>query len=63
MACVLTHAVHAVQIKQMGNKGAFIRFKGHDMVPHFTKFDAVPHPGVRPMAYATSFLNSGIFGF
>jgi serine/threonine-protein phosphatase 5 len=37
---------------QMGNKGAFIRFKDGDMKPDFTKFDAVPHPDVPPMTYA-----------
>ena len=42
---------------QMGNKGAFIKFKGDDMVPHFTQFDAAPHPDVRAMKYA-----SGMFG-
>ncbi|GBF88948.1 hypothetical protein Rsub_01447 [Raphidocelis subcapitata] len=42
---------------QMGNKGAFVRFNGADMVPHFTTFEAVPHPDVKPMAYASSFLN------
>ncbi len=31
---------------QMGNKGAFIKFKGEDMVPHFTTFEAAPHPNV-----------------
>ncbi len=31
----------------MGNKGAFIRFNGSDMVPHFTTFEAVPHPSVK----------------
>jgi serine/threonine-protein phosphatase 5 len=36
---------------QMGNKGAFIRFN-EDMQPHFTKFNAVPHPNVPPMRYA-----------
>eukprot|EP00640_Fibrocapsa_japonica_P001000 CAMPEP_0113941658 /NCGR_PEP_ID=MMETSP1339-20121228/7534_1 /TAXON_ID=94617 /ORGANISM="Fibrocapsa japonica" /LENGTH=504 /DNA_ID=CAMNT_0000945865 /DNA_START=67 /DNA_END=1581 /DNA_ORIENTATION=+ /assembly_acc=CAM_ASM_000762 len=36
---------------QMGNKGAFITF-GPDLKPKFTQFDAVPHPPVRPMAYA-----------
>lgn len=41
---------------QMGNKGAFVRFNGTDMVPHFTTFEAVPHPDVKPMAYASSFL-------
>jgi serine/threonine-protein phosphatase 5 len=24
---------------QMGNKGAFVRFNGSDMVPHFTTFE------------------------
>lgn len=41
---------------QMGNKGAFVKFNGSDMVPHFTTFEAVPHPDVKPMAYASSFL-------
>ncbi|EFJ45655.1 hypothetical protein VOLCADRAFT_75665 [Volvox carteri f. nagariensis] len=41
---------------QMGNKGAFVRFNGNDMVPHFTTFSAVPHPDVKPMAYANAFL-------
>jgi serine/threonine-protein phosphatase 5 len=36
---------------QMGNKGAFIHF-GSDYKPKFTQFDAVPHPAVKPMAYA-----------
>lgn len=44
---------------QMGNKGAFIRFKA-DCKPSFTKFDAVPHPPIKPMAYAT---NMQMFGF
>lgn len=29
---------------QMTNKGAFIRFNGENMVPHFTQFDAAPYP-------------------
>jgi serine/threonine-protein phosphatase 5 len=37
---------------QMGNKGAFIRF-GSDLRPVFTKFTAVDHPNVPPMAYAS----------
>ncbi|GMH35961.1 hypothetical protein BSKO_03829 [Bryopsis sp. KO-2023] len=41
----------------MGNKGAFVRFKGSEMVPHFTQFSAVEHPNVKPMAYASSFLH------
>ena len=40
----------------MGNKGAYVRFNGGDMVPHFTQFSAVPHPNVKPMAYASHFL-------
>lgn len=45
----------------MGNKGAFIRFKGGDMTPQFTTFSASPHPNVRPMAYAAGML-SGMLG-
>eukprot|EP00617_Octactis_speculum_P022238 CAMPEP_0185745854 /NCGR_PEP_ID=MMETSP1174-20130828/4235_1 /TAXON_ID=35687 /ORGANISM="Dictyocha speculum, Strain CCMP1381" /LENGTH=494 /DNA_ID=CAMNT_0028420103 /DNA_START=9 /DNA_END=1493 /DNA_ORIENTATION=+ len=38
---------------QMGNKGAFIHFSlDNDLKPRFTKFQAVPHPPVRPMQYA-----------
>ncbi len=40
---------------QMGNKGAFIRFY-ENMEPTFTQFDAVPHPNVPPMQYASSML-------
>lgn len=35
----------------MGNKGAFIHFD-ETCEPKFTQYDAVPHPNVRPMAYA-----------
>ncbi|KAF5834542.1 hypothetical protein DUNSADRAFT_8750 [Dunaliella salina] len=45
-----------IKYVQAGNKGAFIRFNGHDMVPHFTTFEAQPHPAVKPMAYANSFM-------
>ncbi|WOL14145.1 serine/threonine-protein phosphatase 5 [Canna indica] len=41
---------------QMGNKGAFIRFTAPDLKPDIVSFAAVPHPDVRPMAYASSFL-------
>eukprot|EP00743_Colponemidia_sp_Colp-15_P001661 GILK01001814.1.p1 GENE.GILK01001814.1~~GILK01001814.1.p1 ORF type:complete len:514 (-),score=127.26 GILK01001814.1:104-1645(-) len=44
---------------QMGNKGAFIRFKGDSMKPQITSFTAVPHPSIRPMAYAS---NMNMFG-
>ena len=37
----------------MGNKGAFITFHA-DCVPHFTSFDAAPHPPSRPMQYANN---------
>lgn len=40
---------------QMGNKGAFITLQ-EDLVPKFTTFDAVPHPDVKPMAYASNML-------
>lgn len=35
----------------MGNKGAFIHFDA-SLEPKFTKYEAVPHPEIRPMAYA-----------
>ncbi|XP_060062862.1 serine/threonine-protein phosphatase 5-like [Ylistrum balloti] len=38
----------------MGNKGAFINIRGDDLTPKFTSFNAVPHPNVKPMAYASS---------
>lgn len=36
----------------MGNKGAYIRFDD-SMKPSYNSFTAVPHPKVRPMAYAS----------
>ncbi|XP_071962945.1 serine/threonine-protein phosphatase 5-like [Antedon mediterranea] len=42
---------------QMGNKGAFITMSS-DLEPKFTSYEAVPHPKIRPMAYASS-----LFGF
>ena len=47
---------------QMGNKGAFITFTGGDMSPQFTQFSAVPHPDVKPMAYASSMMGN-MWGF
>ena len=44
----------------MGNKGAFITLKGSStqkMEPKFTTFESVPHPNVKPMAYANSLLS------
>ncbi|XP_064622307.1 serine/threonine-protein phosphatase 5-like [Lineus longissimus] len=41
----------------MGNKGAFITIKGDDLTPKYTTYSAVPHPNVKPMAYANSFLS------
>ncbi|KAK2167212.1 hypothetical protein LSH36_31g05027 [Paralvinella palmiformis] len=41
----------------MGNKGAFITLKGGDLKPKFTSYSAVPHPNVKPMAYANSLLS------
>jgi len=37
---------------QMGNKGAYIRFKGNEMKPKFSQFTAVPHPNIPAMSYA-----------
>ncbi|KAK4885343.1 hypothetical protein RN001_001614 [Aquatica leii] len=41
----------------MGNKGAFITLTGKDMIPKYTTYEAVPHPNVKPMAYANSLLS------
>lgn len=48
----------------MGNKGAFITFKPdtaqeglNKLTPCYTTYDAVPHPNVKPMAYANSLLS------
>ncbi|KAF6034776.1 PpD3 [Bugula neritina] len=41
----------------MGNKGAFITLSGEDLKPNFTTFEAVPHPKVKPMAYANPLLS------
>ncbi|XP_054799323.1 serine/threonine-protein phosphatase 5 isoform X1 [Prosopis cineraria] len=41
---------------QMGNKGAFIRFEAPDLKPNIVTYSAVPHPDVKPMAYANNFL-------
>lgn len=38
----------------MGNQGAFLTITGDDLTPKFTSFDSVPHPNVKPMAYANS---------
>jgi len=38
---------------QMGNKGALIRISGKDMSAEYITFDAVPHPHVPPMSYAS----------
>lgn len=41
----------------MGNKGAFITLKGKVMIPSYTTYEAVPHPNVKPMAYANTLMN------
>nr|BAN20786.1 protein phosphatase-5 [Riptortus pedestris] len=41
----------------MGNKGAFITLRGKDMKPKFTSYTAVPHPDIKPMAYANPLLS------
>ena len=43
----------------MGNKGAYVRFKGKDMEPKITSFEKVDHPKIPPMAYASGF--GGLF--
>jgi len=41
----------------MGNMGAFITIKGNDLTPTYKSFEAVPHPDVKPMAYASSLMS------
>eukprot|EP01147_Barroeca_monosierra_P000596 gene595-3910_t len=43
----------------MGNKGAFITLR-KDLEPEITQFSAVPHPDVKPMAFASGL--SSLFG-
>ncbi|CAG5130523.1 unnamed protein product [Candidula unifasciata] len=43
----------------MGNKGAYINITGDNLKPKFTSYEAVPHPNVKPMAYANPFF--GLF--
>ncbi|CAD5210519.1 unnamed protein product [Bursaphelenchus xylophilus] len=38
----------------MGNLGAFITITGDNLEPHFTTFEAVPHPNIKSMYYANS---------
>eukprot|EP00794_Sanderia_malayensis_P017605 gene17605-19358_t len=45
---------------QMGNKGAYITLD-ETLKPKFTKYAAVTHPDVKPMAYANSLMS--MFGF
>jgi len=46
---------------QMGNKGAFVTFTAPEMKPVYTTFEAVAHPKIKPMAYASGLGN--MFGF
>ncbi|XP_055307629.1 serine/threonine-protein phosphatase 5 [Sitodiplosis mosellana] len=42
----------------MDNLGAFITLNGKDIdKPNFTTYQAVPHPNVKPMAYASSLMS------
>ncbi|XP_053279433.1 serine/threonine-protein phosphatase 5 [Pleuronectes platessa] len=45
---------------QMANKGAYIHLRGSDLKPEFHQFNAVPHPNVKPMAYANSLMQMGM---
>ena len=38
-----------------GNKAAFIRLNGKTLRPKYVQFDAVSHPPVGPMTYASQF--------
>lgn len=41
----------------MGNDGAIINLEGPNLKPNFVRFVAVPHPDMKPMAYANHLLN------
>lgn len=41
----------------MGNKGAYIILNGKEMKPLYEVYEAVPHPNVKPMMYASSLMN------
>nr|KAF6407784.1 protein phosphatase 5 catalytic subunit [Molossus molossus] len=45
---------------QMGNKASYIHLRGSDLRPQFHQFTAVPHPDVKPMAYASTLLQLGM---
>ncbi|XP_028385531.1 serine/threonine-protein phosphatase 5 isoform X1 [Phyllostomus discolor] len=45
---------------QMGNKASYIHLRGSDLRPQFHQFTAVPHPDVKPMAYASTLLHLGM---
>jgi len=45
---------------QMGNQGALINITKHNLSPKFKTFSAVPHPDIKPMAYANM---NGMFDF
>ena len=46
--------------KPVGNKAAYIHLRGSDLRPQFHQFTAVPHPDVKPMAYASTLLQLGM---
>ena len=37
----------------MGNKGAYVLLNGNDLKPSYKTYSEVPHPNVKPMAYAS----------
>lgn len=39
----------------IGNRGAYITMTGKTLIPDFHTYSEVPHPDVKPMAYASSF--------
>jgi len=50
---------------QMGNQGAFIRFKADascDLTPRYVSFSHVPHPEIRAMQYANRAFFGPMFG-
>ncbi|CAB4064223.1 PPP5C [Lepeophtheirus salmonis] len=39
---------------EVSHNGAFINIKGDDLTPKYITYEAVPHPNIKPMAYAAN---------
>ena len=55
--CVFGGETNDVCSDSTGNMGAWINLKS-DLKMQFQTFEAVPHPNVKPMAYASNLVGS-----